>query len=92
MTGKKRSKDVSEMTPKDWERADRMWTMAGESLDTMLEEYQEHRDEHKCPHPACTNGNMADLLATLPRDVVAMLLHVAMNRLDVHRLEKEMRL
>ena len=82
-------KDVKDMTGEDWNRAISLWDLANQTLDKLLEEYREHREADTCAHPACTGTEMAEMFDASPDKGMAMLLHVAMNRIETMRLEKE---
>jgi len=83
-------KDVQDLTGDEWANVIEVWDAAGEALDEIMEQYASHRELDNCAHPACTGTWLAQFLNTVDARTAAMLLHVAMNRLEVARLEKEM--
>lgn len=82
-------KKINEMTGDDWTNTINLWDLANSALDALLEQYREHREADTCAHPACTSTEMAEMFDASPDKGMAMLFHVAMNRIETMRLEKE---
>lgn len=77
------------MTAEQWGVVEEQWQAANDSLDRGIALYREHREHTSCPHPACVSDQFCDAIERMPEDIAKGLLHAAIHRLEVIRLEKE---
>lgn len=79
----------AELSAEQWGIVEEEWQAANDSLDQGIELYRAHREGTACPHPACVSDAFAHALEHMPEQIMKALLHAAIHRLEVNRLEKE---
>lgn len=78
-----------ELTPEQWALVDQNWQNASIALNDMIDIYREHREQEDCAHPACGSQLFEVFMNELGEIPAKIMLHVAVNRLETMRLEKE---
>lgn len=79
----------AEVDAETWGHIEEVWNAANQGLDQGIAAYRRHRDATNCPHPTCVGADFAEAVDRMEPHIMKGLLHAAIHRLEVMRLEKE---
>lgn len=80
---------VSDMTAEDWAEVEVVWRSVNEVLDKAIHYYRHDREHGTQPHPTIVTEGFSRSMMDLDEEALRALLHAAIHRLEVNRLEKE---
>lgn len=81
--------DPAHLSLEEWAMVERSWAACNEDLDRALAMYAQHRSYGNCSHPTCVTPAWEAQMEALDDNTLRALLHAAIHRLEVARLEKE---
>lgn len=80
---------VNQVDAETWGKVDQAWQEANGALDRGIALYRAHREVTTCPHPTCVGAGFGEALEHMEAFELRGLLHAAIHRIEVTRLERE---
>lgn len=80
---------VNQVDAEMWGKVEEAWQEANAALDRGIAHYRHHREHTVCPHPTCVSAGFGDALEAMGAHELRGLLHAAIHRIEVNRLERE---
>lgn len=78
-----------DLTLEDWAKVEVLWKESNEVLDLAINCYRIDRENGHQPHPAIVTQGFAAGVLSMGLEELRALVHAAIHRIEVMRLEKE---
>lgn len=78
-----------DLSADDWAMVEHLWQESNEVLDLAIQCYRQDREHGTQPHPAVVTEGFSEGIMSMDITQLRALLHAAIHRIEVMRLEKE---